>query len=61
MRLSEQHGAANLPVDCVCQMAVDPQRSPARRVHDGVEHCFCSEECAAVFDRHPERYATRGA
>lgn len=56
--LHEQHGLERLPVDCVCRMAVDPERCEAKRVQAGVEYCFCSEECAAVFDRAPERYVT---
>jgi YHS domain-containing protein len=38
-------------------MAVDPNESDERRRHDGLDIHFCSAECAAVFARHPERYA----
>jgi YHS domain-containing protein len=38
-------------------MAVDPNEAQERRARDGAEIYFCSPECAAVFDRHPERYA----
>jgi YHS domain-containing protein len=40
-------------------MAVDPRESEERRTHGGVDIWFCSAECAAVFDRHPDRYAVR--
>lgn len=46
-----------LPVDPVCRMAVDPQRARQQLVHRGVEYHFCSEQCAAAFSSHPERYA----
>jgi YHS domain-containing protein len=39
-------------------MAVDPKRADERRTYGGVEIHFCSAECAAVFDRHPDRYAS---
>jgi YHS domain-containing protein len=48
---------ANLPIDPVCRMAVDPNESPVSRTCDGVEIWFCSPECAVVFDRHPDRYS----
>jgi adenylate cyclase len=57
LTLASQPDVADLPSDPVCRMAVDPSECVARRTLDGVEICFCSEECAAVFDRHPERYA----
>lgn len=57
LTLASQPDVADLPDDPVCRMAVDPTEAEARRTHDGVEVYFCSAECAAVFDRHPERYA----
>jgi adenylate cyclase len=56
LALASQPEVADLPMDPVCRMAVEPSRCEARRTRDGVEICFCSAECAAVFDRHPERY-----
>ncbi len=38
-------------VDPVCLMAVARQHAAARRMVDGVEHLFCSAECATSFDR----------
>jgi adenylate cyclase len=57
LTLASQPGVANLPIDPVCRMTVDPRRSELRRTHGGVVSHFCSEECAVVFDRHPGRYA----
>jgi adenylate cyclase len=57
LTLASQPDVADLPDDPVCRMAVDPTEAEAWRTHDGVEVYFCSAECAAVFDRHPERYA----
>jgi YHS domain-containing protein len=57
LTLASQPHVADLPNDPVCRMAVDPGQCPERRTLDGVELCFCSPECAAVFDRDPHRYA----
>jgi adenylate cyclase len=48
--------SAGLPIDPVCRMAVDPWHSAGRLSHKGVEHHFCSLECAGVFAQHPARY-----
>jgi adenylate cyclase len=56
LALASQPDVADLPIDPVCRMAVDPSKSAERRARGGLEVCFCSAECAAVFDRHPERY-----
>ena len=45
-----------LPIDPVCRMAIDPERAAERRLHNGVEYCFCSDRCAAAFDESPEAY-----
>jgi adenylate cyclase len=57
LTLASQPHVADLPNDPVCRMAVDPSEAEERRTRDGVEVWFCSAECAAVFDRHPDRYA----
>jgi class 3 adenylate cyclase/YHS domain-containing protein len=57
LTLATQPGAADLPIDPVCHMAVDPARTEVHRTHDGRELHFCSEDCARIFDLHPERYA----
>jgi adenylate cyclase len=56
LTLASQPHVADLPTDPVCRMAVDPNEAPERRTRNGVDIYFCSAECAAVFDRHPERY-----
>ena len=57
LTLASQPDVADLPIDPVCRMAVDPRESNERRTHGGVDIWFCSAECAAVFERHPDRYA----
>jgi adenylate cyclase len=61
LTLASQPHVADLPNDPVCRMAVDPSEAAERRTRDGVEVWFCSAECAAVFDRHPDRYAVEQA
>ena len=38
-------------VDPTCRMAVVRSEAAASRADDGVEHLFCSLECATAFDR----------
>jgi adenylate cyclase len=45
-----------LLVDPVCRMALDPALAYAAQEHKGVEHHFCSQECADAFERDPSRY-----
>ena len=61
LTLASQPDVADLPTDPVCRMAVDPRESHERRTHRGVDIWFCSAECAAVFERHPDRYAEERA
>jgi adenylate cyclase len=49
--------ADHMPVDPVCQMAVDPERAVGRLILDEKAHYFCSLSCTAAFAQHPERYA----
>ena len=56
LTLAAQGSHVQFPVDPVCRMAVDPDRSPERRVHRGAQYHFCSGECAQVFDHNPDRY-----
>ena len=46
------------PIDPVCRMAVDVERSIRLR-HGGLELHFCSEDCASAFHDDPEAYADR--
>jgi len=61
LRLADQRGYAQLPVDPVCRMAVDPERSRESRTYRGSSYQFCSSECAEVFDHDPARYAHENA
>lgn len=53
--------ADRLPVDPVCQMSVDPDRSAGRLMHEGTVYFFCSLACAGMFAQHPERFAPADA
>ena len=55
VRVGEVSGA-QLAIDPVCRMAVDPERAAGRLVYDGVAHYFCTLECAGEFARRPERF-----
>jgi adenylate cyclase len=46
-----------LPVDPVCGMAVDPDRSPGRLSYEGTTYFFCSLACVADFAGEPARFA----
>jgi adenylate cyclase len=46
-----------LPIDPVCRMAVDPEHTAGRLLHEGREYHFCSLQCARKFADAPERYA----
>jgi YHS domain-containing protein len=50
-----------LPTNPVCRMAIDPERAAARRLHSGVEYFFCSDRCAATFEREPRNVRRREA
>jgi adenylate cyclase len=50
------HTETGLPIDPVCRMAVDPEHSAGRLMHDGAEFHFCSLTCAQAFAGDPHRY-----
>jgi adenylate cyclase len=50
-------GEDRLPIDPVCQMAVDPDHAPGRLLHDGTAYYFCTLSCAGAFARDPDRFA----
>lgn len=52
-----ERSAAGLPIDPVCRMAVDPDRSAGTLRHAGAEYFFCSLACASAFANDPDRYA----
>lgn len=49
--------SAEMAVDPICGMTVDPATSAHQRTHDGVTHHFCGPGCAAAYDA--QRQATR--
>jgi uncharacterized membrane protein YraQ (UPF0718 family)/YHS domain-containing protein len=49
-------GGAGYAIDPVCGMQVETATAPARTVHQGVTHHFCSDHCREKFERRPERY-----
>jgi adenylate cyclase len=48
------HG--KLPIDPVCQMAVDPEHAIGRLIFHDPAYFFCTLACAAEFARHPDRF-----
>jgi adenylate cyclase len=48
------HG--ELPIDPVCQMAVDPERAVGRLIFEDNAYFFCTLTCAAEFAEHPQRF-----
>jgi class 3 adenylate cyclase/YHS domain-containing protein len=53
--------AAELEIDPVCGMAVDPSQAAATRHRIGLTYYFCSPECAAAFSAGPRRYIATSA
>lgn len=47
---------ADLVVDPVCHMRVDPANAAATRIHNETEIFFCSSKCARKFESDPGRY-----
>ena len=44
-------------IDPVCRMQVEPRHAAATLSYMGLNHYFCSAECARLFGAAPERYA----
>jgi Cu+-exporting ATPase len=62
--LHGHHGGA-APVaggakDPVCGMTVDPQKTPHRATHSGIDYFFCSSGCRTKFKADPARYLAAG-
>lgn len=51
-----QQSSEGLPIDPVCHMAVDPERSAGMIVHEGVRYHFCSLHCVRRFASEPEQF-----
>jgi len=56
LTLAYQPAVAELPVDPVCRMTIEPGRPAEHRTHHGQTYAFCSVDCALIFERHPDRY-----
>ena len=46
-------------VDPVCRMQIEPESAAATVSYMGLDHHFCSTECAHLFGQAPERYIQR--
>jgi adenylate cyclase len=57
--LREGRELAELVIDPVCRMTVEPERAIGRLTHEGHEYLFCSLECAAAFADNPSAYLAR--
>jgi adenylate cyclase len=51
-----QPAPGRLPIDPVCQMAVDPEHAAGRLIFEDAAYFFCTLGCAAEFATHPERF-----
>ena len=51
-----QHTTAGLPIDPVCHMVLEPERSAGMLVHQGTRYHFCSLNCASRFAQEPDRF-----
>jgi Cu+-exporting ATPase len=47
---------AQLAIDPVCGMTVDPATAEHRSEFGGKTYHFCSAGCKVAFDDHPDRY-----
>jgi len=56
-----QQSSEGLPIDPVCHMAVDPERSAGMIVHEGVRYDFCSLQCVRRFASEPEQFVQPGS
>lgn len=56
-----ERSASGMPIDPVCRMAVDPDRSAGALRHGGTQYLFCSLACARAFAENPGRYVSAAA
>lgn len=54
-----ERAASGWPIDPVCRMTVDPERSAGVLIHRDVEYHFCSLECVGGFADDPDSFAAR--
>ena len=55
VRLVQQGAAAQMEIDPVCDMKVDPKTS-LQQVHEGRVYYFCAPSCQRAFAKSPETY-----
>lgn len=48
--------SGNAQRDLVCGMLIDVSSAAARRTRNGLQHVFCSLQCAERFDQEPTKY-----
>jgi len=58
---SREGAPAELPIDPVCRMGVDPADRAGTLRHEDVEYSFCSLECARRFAGDPPRFTGASA
>lgn len=51
-----QETTEGLPIDPVCHMVLEPERSAGTLVHQGTRYHFCSLNCAGRFAQEPDRF-----
>lgn len=47
---------ADLAIDPVCKMSIEPHKAEERVTYQGKTYYFCSEPCAEQFQTNPGRY-----
>jgi YHS domain-containing protein len=50
-----------MATDPVCGMSVDEKTAAAKVDYQGKTYYFCSVECKATFQQHPERFVRQTA
>lgn len=53
---SQQPGDGNDVKDPVCGMSIDPDKSKAASVYQGLTYYFCSSSCRDKFEKSPAQY-----
>jgi YHS domain-containing protein len=57
--LASRGPVTKLPIDPVCQMAVDPRRAAGTLEYEGTRYHFCSLDCARRFMERPQQFKSR--
>lgn len=51
---------AEMVIDPVCKMQVDPNKAPAKSEYRGATYYFCAPGCKLAFDEDPAKYLNGG-